>query len=186
MPRTRRWRRECGRGRSTSSSGRSTWSGEGTCCAARSRTGGGVDDPLGTAWQREDDTGPADRPGYVIAFRPTQCRERRRRRPAAQHRGGPPASAQAASGPSSSSTRSIASTRRQQDAVLPHVEEGIVTLIGATTENPSFEVNAALLSRSPGRRPGSRSPTAIVAEIIDRALVDPERGLGHRAGRPRG
>jgi putative ATPase len=38
--------------------------------------------------------------------------------------------------------------KNQQDAVLPHVEQGTVTLIGATTENPSFEVNAALLSRS--------------------------------------
>src|SRR5579863_8160062 len=37
--------------------------------------------------------------------------------------------------------------KAQQDAVLPHVERGIVTLIGATTENPSFEVNSALLSR---------------------------------------
>ena len=38
--------------------------------------------------------------------------------------------------------------KAQQDAVLPHVERGVVTLIGATTENPSFEVNSALLSRS--------------------------------------
>jgi replication-associated recombination protein RarA len=37
----------------------------------------------------------------------------------------------------------------QQDALLPHVEEGTVTLIGATTENPSFELNRALLSRTP-------------------------------------
>src|ERR1051326_8729525 len=40
--------------------------------------------------------------------------------------------------------------KSQQDAVLPHVERGTVTLIGATTENPSFEVNAALLSRGRG------------------------------------
>src|SRR5205085_10243831 len=38
--------------------------------------------------------------------------------------------------------------KAQQDAVLPHVERGVITLIGATTENPSFEVNSALLSRS--------------------------------------
>src|SRR5512146_1042549 len=38
-------------------------------------------------------------------------------------------------------------TKAQQDAFLPHVEDGTITLIGATTENPSFEVNAALLSR---------------------------------------
>ena len=52
---------------------------------------------------------------------------------------------------SSSSTRSTASTRRQQDCVLPAVEDGLVTLIGATTENPYFEVNSALLSRCTGR-----------------------------------
>jgi putative ATPase len=51
------------------------------------------------------------------------------------------------SAPSSSSTRSTASTSAQQDAFLPHVEDGTITLIGATTENPSFAVNAPLLSR---------------------------------------
>ena len=65
----------------------------------------------------------------------------------------------------------------QQDALLPHVEAGTVVLIGATTENPSFEVNAALLSRA----------KVVVLEplgeedlraLIDRALADTERGLG--------
>jgi putative ATPase len=67
--------------------------------------------------------------------------------------------------------------RGQQDAFLPHVEKGTLTLIGATTENPSFEVNAALLSRC---RVYTLQPLAeddIVA-ILERALHDPERGLG--------
>jgi putative ATPase len=65
----------------------------------------------------------------------------------------------------------------QQDAILPYVEDGTVTMIGATTENPSFEVNSALLSRS---RVFVLHPLADedVATIVDRALHDPQRGLG--------
>ncbi len=67
--------------------------------------------------------------------------------------------------------------KAQQDAVLPHVERGIVTLIGATTENPSFEVNAALLSRC--RVFTLRALTDEQIEtIIQRALHDDERGIG--------
>lgn len=67
--------------------------------------------------------------------------------------------------------------KAQQDAVLPHVEHGIVTLIGATTENPSFEVNAALLSRS--RVFVLRALTEEqILPILRRALKDKERGLG--------
>lgn len=65
----------------------------------------------------------------------------------------------------------------QQDAVLPHVENGDVTLIGATTENPSFEVNAALLSRTRVFTLRSLDSEA-VGRIVDRALEDRERGLG--------
>jgi putative ATPase len=68
-------------------------------------------------------------------------------------------------------------TKAQQDAVLPSVEEGLLTLIGATTENPSFEVNAALLSRTRVVRL-EPLPDEDVAGLIDRALADPERGLG--------
>lgn len=66
--------------------------------------------------------------------------------------------------------------RGQQDAFLPHVERGTVTLIGATTENPSFELNAALLSRT---RVYVLEPlsAAEVMEVIDHALADKERGL---------
>ncbi len=66
--------------------------------------------------------------------------------------------------------------KAQQDAFLPRVEAGDIVLIGATTENPSFEVNAALLSRS--KVFVLRALTADdVAAILRRALGDPERGL---------
>jgi len=70
--------------------------------------------------------------------------------------------------------------KAQQDALLPHVEAGTVVMVGATTENPSFEVNAALLSRAkvivlkPLEEPDLRA-------VIDRALADPERGYGRAA-----
>ena len=67
--------------------------------------------------------------------------------------------------------------KAQQDAVLPYVENGTVTLIGATTENPSFEVNSALLSRSRVFVLKSLSDEN-VGMLVDRALSDPERGLG--------
>jgi putative ATPase len=67
--------------------------------------------------------------------------------------------------------------KAQQDAVLPHVERGIVTLIGATTENPSFEVNAALLSRSRVFTLHGLTEEQILA-ILKRTLEDEERGLG--------
>jgi putative ATPase len=67
--------------------------------------------------------------------------------------------------------------KAQQDAVLPAVEDGTVTLIGATTENPSFEVNSALLSRARVFVLEALSD-ADVGEIVDRALRDAERGLG--------
>lgn len=67
--------------------------------------------------------------------------------------------------------------KAQQDAILPHVEDGTVILIGATTENPSFEVNAPLLSRSRVITLHSLTDENI-NEIARRALVDSERGLG--------
>src|SRR5919204_567789 len=66
--------------------------------------------------------------------------------------------------------------KAQQDAVLPFVENGDVTLIGATTENPSFEVNSALLSRSRVYVLKPRTDEH-VRTIVERALADPERGL---------
>ena len=67
--------------------------------------------------------------------------------------------------------------KAQQDAFLPHVEDGTIVFIGATTENPSFEVNSALISRA---RVYVLKPveSPAIEEVIDRALRDPERGLG--------
>ncbi len=67
--------------------------------------------------------------------------------------------------------------KAQQDSILPHVEDGTVILIGATTENPSFEVNAPLLSRSRVITLRALADDDIVT-IARRALVDRERGLG--------
>ncbi|MCC2629652.1 MAG: ATPase central domain protein [Thermomicrobiales bacterium] len=69
--------------------------------------------------------------------------------------------------------------KAQQDAILPYVEEGTVILIGATTENPSFEVNAPLLSRSRVVVLQALDDSDI-EKIIGRALSDEERGLGNR------
>ena len=68
--------------------------------------------------------------------------------------------------------------RAQQDAFLPHVESGTITLIGATTENPSFEVNSALLSRM---RVFVLQPinASEIKALVERAVADAERGLGH-------
>jgi len=66
--------------------------------------------------------------------------------------------------------------KAQQDALLPAVEEGLLTLIGATTENPYFEVNSALLSRSQIYELKPLEPGQ-VEELLRRALSDPERGL---------
>jgi putative ATPase len=67
--------------------------------------------------------------------------------------------------------------KAQQDALLAHVESGDIVLIGATTENPSFEVNAALLSRS---RVVVLKPLAEaeLLRVLEQALADPDRGLG--------
>ena len=69
--------------------------------------------------------------------------------------------------------------KAQQDYLLPFVEEGVVTLIGATTENPYFEVNPALVSRSIifNLKPVTAEE---MKPVIRRALSDPDRGLGSR------
>ncbi len=67
--------------------------------------------------------------------------------------------------------------KSQQDAFLPHVEDGTVTFVGATTENPSFELNSALLSRARVYRLQALSEEAIKT-ILRQALTDTERGLG--------
>ncbi len=67
--------------------------------------------------------------------------------------------------------------KAQQDAFLPHVESGTIILIGATTENPSFEVNSALLSRSKVQVLEPLEKGEVVT-ILRRALADDDRGLG--------
>src|SRR6201997_2865363 len=67
--------------------------------------------------------------------------------------------------------------KAQQDAFLPHVEKGNIRLIGATTENPSFEINGALLSRCRVYVLQPLTEDEIVV-LLRRALTDPERGLG--------
>jgi len=69
--------------------------------------------------------------------------------------------------------------KSQQDALLPHVESGLLTLIGATTENPSFEVNSALLSRARVYVLKALDEADLIA-VLRRALNDEQRGLGAR------
>ena len=67
--------------------------------------------------------------------------------------------------------------KAQQDAFLPHVESGLITLIGATTENPSFEIISPLLSRCQVLTLNPLDKKALL-QLVDRALADKERGLG--------
>src|SRR4029079_5900475 len=67
--------------------------------------------------------------------------------------------------------------RAQQDAFLPYVESGEIVLVGATTENPSFELNGALLSRCRVVVLERLAPDALL-QVLERALGDAERGLG--------
>jgi len=67
--------------------------------------------------------------------------------------------------------------KSQQDAFLPHIEDGTITFIGATTENPSFELNSALLSRARVYLLKSLTSDDIAA-VLDQAMQDSERGYG--------
>lgn len=70
--------------------------------------------------------------------------------------------------------------KSQQDAFLPHIEDGTVTFIGATTENPSFELNNALLSRARVYKLTSLNH-ADIQLVLNQAISDSERGLGKTA-----
>jgi putative ATPase len=67
--------------------------------------------------------------------------------------------------------------KAQQDALLPAIENAVVTLIGATTENPYFEVNSALISRCQLYRFEPLAPE-LIRRVVESALQDPQRGLG--------
>lgn len=69
--------------------------------------------------------------------------------------------------------------KSQQDAFLPHIEDGTIIFVGATTENPAFELNGALLSRARVYRLKSLA-TDELAGLLEEALTDQERGLGKR------
>lgn len=68
--------------------------------------------------------------------------------------------------------------KSQQDAFLPHIEDGTITFIGATTENPSFELNSALLSRARVYLLKSLS-SADIEQVLNQAMQDSQRGLGN-------
>ena len=160
--------------------------GAGQAARARDRQGSrALDDPLGPARRRQDDARRASSP--------------RGRSPSSSR--SPPCSA------SIQELREIVAAAKerldyrgertilfvdeihrfnkaQQDAFLPHVEAGTITLIGATTENPSFAVNAALLSRCKVFRLESLGEEALVA-ILERALGDTRAGPRRTASRGR-
>ena len=137
-----------------------------------------LDDPLGPAGHREDD-----------ARLPARRRTRRRTSPRSPRCS--PASRRSRGLVAEAEERLTLHGQRtilfvdeihrfnkaQQDAFLPHVERGTVTLIGATTENPSFEVISALLSRCRVYVLEPLTETDLET-IVRRALADPERGLG--------
>ena len=132
-------------------------------------------DLLGAAGHRQDDAGAGRRRHDRAGLRADVGGHRRRQGRARGASSAPGSgSASTAGARSCSSTRSTASRKAQQDALLPAVEDGTLTLIGATTENPFFEVNPPLRSRS----------TLFRLEPLDR---DGDRDAGRVAGsRPSG
>ena len=131
-----------------------------------------VDHPLGPAGHRQDHARAADRRPHPRRLRRLQRRARRHQGGQGgdgRRRGAPAPTGHAA--PSSSSTRSTASTRRSRTPSCRASRAGDIVLIGATTENPSFEVNAALLSRS----------KVFVLKPLDETAI-----VTHPSPRPRG
>ena len=173
----RRWRCGCGRGPWTSWSGRSTCSGRARRCGRRSRAGartarsstgrpGSGKTTLARIAAAGAD-GAFEEESAVNAGRAEiravieRARERR----------------QGGGRPTILFLDEIHRfNKAQQDALLPAVEEGLLTLIGATTENPYFEVNSALLSRCQIYELRPLEPEQVEG-LLRRALADPERGL---------
>ena len=133
--------------------------------------------PLGPARRRQDDAGAADRVPDLLALPVLLGRGHRGEGDARGPRGG-------AAPPARQGKRTILFldeihrfNRSQQDVFLPYVESGDIVLVGATTENPSFELNGALLSRCKVVVLEPLAPEAI-ARIVERALRDIRRGPG--------
>ena len=141
--------------------------------------GAAVHHLVGAARNGEDDAGAAAGGRGASPVRGGFGGHGGRQGPARGHRrGGRHGATSRASARCCSSTRSTASTRRSRTRCLPHVEAGTVVLVGATTENPSFEVNAALLSRTKV----VRAAGAVAARHPD-ADRPRARRRGARAGR---
>ncbi len=137
---------------------------------------------MGPAGQRQDERGTgARRRGGCEARDHLGGDERRGRGSRARRRKLANASFSTASRPILFIDEIHRFNKAQQDALLPHVEEGIVTLVGATTENPYFEVNSALLSRLRVYRLEPLTDEQ-VAIVIRRTLADAERGLAGEFG----
>ena len=132
-----------------SSSGRSTCSARARRCARAIESGrAALDDPLRAAGHGQDDARADDRRARRRRLRGALRRPGRAGRGARGDRARPRAAPRRARARSSSSTRSTASTRPSRTRCCPRSRTGSVTLVGATTENPYFEVNSALLSRA--------------------------------------
>ena len=125
----------------------------------------------------QDDAGADRRLAGGRGVRGAVGGQRRQSRDPRRDRAGPGAARQASGRPTILFLDEIHRfNKAQQDALLPAVEDGVLTLIGATTENPYFEVNSALLSRCQVYELQPLSAEQ-VEELLRRALADPERGL---------
>ena len=183
-PGMRRWRRGCGRATSTSSSGRSTCSARARRCGPRSsrasrtaRSSTGRPGPGRRRWRGSPPRGAEGAFEEVSAVNAGRRRDPR----------GDRARAGAPRGSGRPTIFFLDEIHRfnkaQQDALLPAVEEGLVTLIGATTENPYFEVNSALLSRCQiyelrplDRRAGRGAAAAGARATPSAGIADPPAG----------
>ena len=137
----------------------------------------------GPAGHGQDDDRPAGRHGHGQGLRADVGRQRRREGGAGGRRAGPDPAGRAGQGTILFLDEIHRFNRTQQDALLPHVEDGLLTLIGATTENPFFEVNGPLRSRSTLFRLEALA-TEDLRAALDRALADPIRGLAAGSAGP--
>ena len=133
---------------------------------------------MGTARRRQDNTRAADREAHAGRFRAVQRSAERRQRDQGGN-GGCRAESPGRPAHGGFVDEIHRFNKAQQDAFLPYVEKGDIILIGATTENPSFEVISALLSRAKVYALAPLSVPEIVT-LLSRALRITERGLGGR------